>query len=73
MRKRLHPEALAACLREHLAADIRDALNSSSTFLDRYELSAPALLNAQAAQRCLKQALGYVNAAAVVTEHAVDN
>ena len=73
MRQRLHPEALAACLREHLAADIRDALNSSSTFLDGYELSAPALLNAQAAQRCLKQALGYANAAAVVTEHEVNN
>ena len=68
MRQRLHPEALAACLREHLAADIRDALNSSSTFLDGCELSAPALLNAQAAQRSLQAALSYANAAVLITE-----
>ena len=71
MRQRLHPEALAACLREHLAADVRTALNSSSTFLDGYELSAPALTNLQAAQRSLQAALSYANAAVLITEQEV--
>jgi hypothetical protein len=68
MRQRLHPEALATCLREHLADDIRTALNTSTEFLAQYEISAPALLNLQAAQRSLQAALSYASAATLVTE-----
>ena len=68
MRQRLHPEALATCLREHLADEIRTALNTSGDFLQTYEISAPALLNVQAAQRSLQAALSYANAATLITE-----
>ena len=42
MRQRLHPEALSTCLREHLAADVRTALDTSSQFLAEYEQPTPA-------------------------------
>ena len=68
MRQRLHPEALATCLKQHLAADVRTALDTSSQFLAEYELSAPTLTNLQAAQRNLQAALSYANAATLITE-----
>jgi hypothetical protein len=66
MRKRLEPEVLATCLTEHLADDIRTALNTTNQFVASYEVSAPTLLNLQAAQRSLQAAMSYASAAALI-------
>jgi hypothetical protein len=65
MRKRLEPEALAVCINEHLASDVRTALDTATGLLS-YEVSAPTLLNLQAAQRSLQAALSYAKAAALI-------